>query len=156
MRDVRAAVGRGGEGRPGAGGVAAVAAVKALACGSCGDIQALQEEWRACVCGKTEARWVDARKGTAEFKDPGPHDRRYCFLLGLNNHLLVPALRGELAMFQDFRAAHERATHAPGYIFDREKADCWAVVVRVGQTSDVTWAGPAEAEPPPDLSDSLE
>lgn len=111
--------------------------MKALACGSCADIQALQWEWRTCKCGNTSARWVDPYAGTAEFR---AKDRSKAFLLGLNNHLLEPALRGELGMFEDFRLVHERATDAPGYVFDKSRASCWAVIVRVGQTGDVTWA----------------
>ncbi len=112
--------------------------MKALACGSCGDIQALQVGWRTCACGAISAHWVNPHTGTAEFK-ASETNKRYGFLLGLNNNLLVPALRGELAMFQDFRAAHEQATKAPNHIFDESRASCWAVVVRVGTTSDVTW-----------------
>ncbi len=112
--------------------------MKALLCGNCGDIQALQTEWRHCKCRAISAHWVDPQRGTAEFS-ADETDKRYGFLLGLNNHLLVPAMRGELAMFQDFRAAHELATDAPNHIFDKSRANCWAVVVRVGQTADVNW-----------------
>lgn len=118
--------------------------MKAFLCGYCADIQALQSEWRTCKCGVTSAHWVDPFRGTAEFRQPAPPaDGSHCFLLGLNNHLLAPALRGELAMFEDFRAAHERATDAPNHVFDKSRANCWAVIVRVGQTSDVTWAAEA-------------
>lgn len=111
--------------------------MKALVCAACGDIQALQREWRTCTCGNTSARWIDPHMGTAEFRG---EDRSKCYLLGLNNNLLIPALRGELAMWQDFRAVHEQATEAPGYVFDKKRAGCWAVLVRVGQTNDVGWA----------------
>jgi hypothetical protein len=67
-------------------------------------------------------------------------DRRNAYILGLHNGVLTPAINGELAMFEDFREAHERATNAPNYVFDKSRAGCWAVVVRAGQTSDVKWA----------------
>jgi hypothetical protein len=35
---------------------------------------------------------------------------------------------------------HEQATDAPGYVFDKSRAGCWAVVVRVGITDDAAWA----------------
>lgn len=117
--------------------------MKALVCGSCGDIQALQREWRTCECGNTSARWTDPHLGLAEFRG---RDRSKCFLLGLNNRLLAPALRGELGIWSEFRAAHEVAVDAPGYVFDQSRAGCWAVVVRVGPTRDVTWASEEACE----------
>ncbi len=123
--------------------------MKALACGYCGDIRALGHAglyesitaWVSCACGMTRARWIDPYAGTAEFKVPPLRTTPFkCFLLGLNNRVLEPALRGELGMFQDFREAHDLATEAPNYIFDKGRAGCWAVIVRVGSTGDVTWA----------------
>lgn len=43
-------------------------------------------------------------------------------------------------MFEDFRAAHDAATKAPNYVFDKSRANCWAVVVQMGTTSDVRWS----------------
>lgn len=117
--------------------------MKALVCGECGDIQALQVEWRSCKCGNVEGHWTNAMLGTAEFK---ARNRQHAFVLGLNNQLLGPALRGELGMWEDFRGVHELATKAPNHIFDESRADCWAVVVAVGRTNDVRWAD--EATPP--------
>lgn len=111
--------------------------MKALICAKCGDIQALQKEWRTCQCGNTSARWTNSRLGTAEFK---AKDKTRAFLLGLNNRLLSPAIRAELTMWEDFRQVHEEATKAPGYVFDKAKAGCWAVVVQIGTTTDVKWA----------------
>lgn len=111
--------------------------MKALLCGACGDIQALRSEWRTCECGNTSAHWTDPDAGLAEFRG---RDRTLCFLLGLNNQLLIPALLGELGIWEDFRAAHDQATNAPRHVFDKSRAGCWAVVVRVGQTNDVSWA----------------
>ena len=113
--------------------------MKALACGACGDIQALQTEWRICKCGITSGHWVDPYRGTAEFRK-SPEALQYSYILGLNNHLLSPALRGELGMFEDYRKAHDRATKAPNHVFDESRANCWAVVIKVGRTSDVSWA----------------
>lgn len=126
--------------------------MKALACGGCGDIRALGHaggpcDWVSCSCGLTVARWVDPQRGMAEFRDPGAGLRTYCFLLGLNNRVLSPALAGQLSEFADFRTAHKEATRAPGYIFDSSRAGCWAVIVPAGSTSDVTWA--ADWPPPP-------
>jgi hypothetical protein len=118
--------------------------VKALLCGDCGDVQALQMEWRTCSCGLLSARWrggsrASAMMGLADFWTRHEHDRRHGFVLGLHNGVLEPALRGKLGMFQDFRAAHDAATTAPGYVFDKERAGCWAVPFAVGRTNDVAW-----------------
>lgn len=113
--------------------------MKALLCGSCGDIQALQKEWRSCRCGIVSAHWTNGALGLAEFR-VDPDLRRYAFVLGLNNRLFGPALRGELGMFEDFRAAHELATDAPNHVFDKSRCGCWAVVFAVGRTNDVSWA----------------
>lgn len=114
--------------------------MKALLCGRCGDIQALQTYWRECSCGHTAARWVDPRAGTAVFRVPADGVMNESFVLGLNNRVLEPAVRGELGMFSDFRHAHELAIDAPNHVFDRSRASCWAVVIRVGATNDVRWA----------------
>lgn len=120
--------------------------MKALLCGACGDIQALQTDWRSCRCGNTKARWTDPTLGLAEFDGL---DRSKCYLLGLNNQLLVPAMLGDLGVWEEFRAAHDRATNAPHHVFDKSRAGCWAVVVKVGRTSDVKWVEDA-APPSPD------
>lgn len=119
--------------------------MKALACGYCGDIRALghaespllDTDPVSCSCGKTQGRWIDPSRGTAEFLVPPGNPPFRCFILGLNNQLLVPALRGELGMWQDFRDAHNAATDAPNHVFDKSRAACWAVIARVGSTSDV-------------------
>jgi hypothetical protein len=66
------------------------------------------------------------------------------FGLGLNNQLLLRAITADGQMWQDYRDWHELATDAPGYVFDKAKAGCWAVVFRVGSTSDTRWADEAE------------
>lgn len=126
--------------------------MKALACGLCGDIRAIRarqadDTWTICECGNAAARWIDPWRGTVEFDGRKATERSRCFILGLNNHLLEPALRGELGMFQDFREYHELATNAPGSVFDKSRASCWAVLVRAGQTGDVTWLEAASETP---------
>ena len=58
------------------------------------------------------------------------------FGLGLNNQLLVRAVTASAQLWEDYRAWHDIATSAPGYVFDKAKAGCWAVVFRIGSTSD--------------------
>lgn len=114
--------------------------MKALVCGDCHDIRALDPscEWVECRCGAVRARWIDPVIGTAEFTGRYP----CAFLLGLNNQMFGPATRGATTVFEEARAFHDQATDAPGYIFDKSKAACWAVILRPGQTNDVTWTVP--------------
>ena len=109
--------------------------MKAIVCGACGDIRGIRREMVTCDCGNIQAVWEDPDAGTVLLRT---RDRRTAFILGLNNRLLVPGLRGELAMWEDFREAHEAATDAPGYVFDKARAGCWAALVRAGFSNVVT------------------
>ncbi len=109
-------------------------------------IDSFTEQWTACQCGNVRARWLDPHAGTVAV---AARDRESVRLLGLNNHLLMPALqasrwrdeghpRGQ--SWDEFRELHDRATDAPNHVFDKSRAGCWAVIVRIGATSDVRWA----------------
>jgi hypothetical protein len=39
-----------------------------------------------------------------------------------------------------YQDLHEKATDAPGYLFDKSKIGCWAAVVKIGRSNDVRWA----------------
>lgn len=114
--------------------------MKALVCAACHDIKALNPDgsWAGCRCGHVRARWIDPRLGTAEFTGHYPS----AFLLGLNNQMFGPALRGETSLFSEAAALHDVATDAPNHIFDKSRAACWAVIVKPGRTNDVTWTVP--------------
>jgi hypothetical protein len=116
--------------------------VKAIICTGHGDvhIHSFTQEWTACLCGNVKARWEDPQAGTVVVTTRVPAGRDRVRLLGLNNQLLLPAVTARGQMWEDFRAWHEQATDAPGYIFDKSRAACWAVVARIGSTGDVRWA----------------
>jgi hypothetical protein len=65
--------------------------------------------------------------------------------LGLNNSLLRSALSAHGQTWEDYRAWHDTATDAPGYVFDKSRAGCWAVVFAIGSTSDTRWASDEES-----------
>lgn len=100
--------------------------------------------WQVCQCGCTGARWEDPEAGRLIVACRG--DRGRVFGLGLNNQLLLPAITASGQMWQDYRRWHDAATDAPGYVFDKAKAGCWAVVFRIGSTSDTRWATDPEQE----------
>lgn len=120
--------------------------MKALICGVCVDIRALEPEgkWTICRCGNMQARWVDPNKGTVRVV---AQDRSRAFILGMNNHFLLTAVRGLSQEYmvaaggqgEAWRKLHEEATEAPGYIFDKAKRACWACIVKVGETGDISW-----------------
>lgn len=113
--------------------------MKALACGLCTDIRALAPTdgvWTSCRCGNVAAAWEDGSAGTARFR---ARDRAAAFVIGFNNHFLVPSLGGKVTTHELRRKLHDAATSAPNHVFDKERAGCWAVVFRVGETNDVRW-----------------
>lgn len=115
--------------------------MKGIACGRCYDVRTLPnmqpvDATVECRCGNLRGRWVDANAGTAEY---AALDRTLGFGIGFNNQFLIPALAGGTAMHSDARALHERATDAPGYVFDKARAGCWAIIFKPGATTDTAW-----------------
>jgi hypothetical protein len=121
-------------------------ALKLLICTACSDIRALDPKcaWTTCRCGACSAKWVDPSAGTVVVR---ADDRRLPRILGLNNAFLIPACRGmEWAEIQDcggrdaaWRKRHKESTNAPGYLFDESRRECWACVIQVGESNDVSW-----------------
>jgi hypothetical protein len=119
---------------------------KALVCAQCLDIQGLAPhgEWTTCHCGACSARWVDAQRGTVSVR---ARDKTLPRILGLNNRFFVQAVEGfthhEMVAaggeWEAWRKLHAESTDAKGYIFDKEFRACWACIIKVGETGDVTW-----------------
>lgn len=123
--------------------------MKAIICTGHGDvhIHSFTQEWTACLCGNVKARWEDPQAGTVVVTTRVPAGRDRVRLLGLNNQLLLPAVTARGQMWEDFRAWHEQATDAPGYIFDKSRAACWAVSSRASGPR-VTCGGPPMTSTP--------
>lgn len=98
-------------------------------------------KWEICQCGGTGAKWEDPEAGKLIVAAGA---RSQVFGLGLNNQLLLPAITAHGQAWEDYRAWHDHATDAPGYVFDKSRAGCWAVVFRIGSTGDTRWATDAE------------
>lgn len=99
--------------------------------------------WEICQCGATGAKWEDPEAGKLLVACRVPW-RDKVFGLGLNNQLLLRAIMAGGQMWEDYRDWHDIATDAPGYVFDKAKAGCWAVVFRIGSTSDTRFVEGAE------------
>lgn len=119
--------------------------MKALVCGSCDggiDIVAIPPHGACtCRCGNACAWWTNPVLGIAQVY---ARDRTFVRILGLHNGFLIPAI-SEVGPYLDkapawWQALHEQATDAPGYVFDRAGRGCWAAIIKIGATSDVTWA----------------
>lgn len=96
------------------------------------------DRWEICQCGNAGARWEDPQAGRLIVACR--HDRDAVRGLGLNNQLLLPALTTRGQAWETFREWHGKATDAPGYVFDKARAGCWAVVFRISSTGDTRWA----------------
>ena len=122
---------------------------KLVICGAVGSIHflSLGTGWRKCECGNTAARWIDPDMGTVAVAARLPSAVR---ILGMNNQMLVRAMAMESAGWSDseawenYRKYHDIATDARGFVFDKTKADCWAVVCKVASTGDTRWASGEE------------
>lgn len=115
--------------------------MKVLFCTLCHDIRAFENYYTACRCGNMEARWLDPVRGTVQVRAKSrPHAR----IIGMNNQMLGHALQLANSLYKDYGAAkwkefHDQATDAPGYVFDKGMRSCWACIVGIGSTSDITW-----------------
>jgi len=98
-------------------------------------------KWEICQCGQTGAKWEDPQAGRLIVACRS--DRGAVRVLGLNNQYLLPAVT-TAGHWEEHRQLHDAATDAPGYVFDKSRAGCWAVVFRVGSTGDTRWATEAE------------
>lgn len=126
--------------------------MKLLFCGYCTDIRSLDPSgaWTTCRCGNTEARWLDPNAGTVKVR---ARHREHARIIGVNNSFLIKGYKGftheEMVaaggQWEAWRKLHDQATDAPGYIFDKSKRACWACIVQVNETNDITW----EEETPP-------
>lgn len=113
--------------------------MKVMFCLECGTIRSFTapyHKWVLCDCGYMAARWIDPTAGTVEVlvRTRRTNNARF---IGLNNSMLRHARQGGLN--EDWRTAHEAATDAPGYIFDKSCRNCWACIVTVGQTNDINY-----------------
>lgn len=97
--------------------------------------------WCAEPCLHTAVRWRDGHKGLLEVTSL--HGPNGVLVIGLNNRFIMAMEYNP--DHEGWRRAHEEATDAPGYLFDSSKRDCWAVIVRPGQSNDVFFIPYGEA-----------
>lgn len=120
--------------------------MKAALCVSCTDILApygdwqINREWRWCQCRRVGVRWRDGAKGLLEVTSMEGPD--YVRVLGINNQVLVMACDPGLSprSHAEWRTVHEVTCREvePFYLFHEDKRNCWALLIRPGETGDVT------------------
>jgi len=130
---------------------------KAALCVHCWDIVSPRREWRIdrswrwCECEHTAVRWRDGDKGLLEVSSlHGPIGVR---VIGINNLFLQSAISDNpqaadgCRSSEQWRALHDLACDraAPHYLFHKDQRACWALVVRVGESGDVTFVDYATA-----------
>lgn len=121
---------------------------KAAICVGCSDIVSPYPEpasgWRWCCCRHVAVRWRDPHRGLLDVTAlHGPTTVR---VLGLNNAFLAAAVQGRPwgepeAVHEEWRLLHDQTCEdvEPHYLFSERKRQCWAVVIRPGETGDVRY-----------------
>ena len=109
--------------------------MKVLLCTLCLDIRALDPEgaWTCCRCGNSEARWLDTKVGTVRCR---AKDQGKLRIIGMNNKFLIMGCRGPA--YEDHKLP-DASTVIEGLIFDHDKRACWATILKVGDTPDISW-----------------
>ena len=136
--------------------------MKALYCGECGDLRAPSPngDWTSCYCGQAAMRWVDPRKGIAKVR---ADDKRFVRVIGIHNGFLrfavsqisnlpsVPTIEEALEKLEagnssrfpndeDWREFHKTAVEeSSGYLFHSSRRACGMVIIRIGESNDITW-----------------
>lgn len=107
-------------------------------CAKCYTFKSFEEKlWTFCKCNQMVARWVDPGAGTVEVLAEVP---ARAFIIGMHNGFLRAAIENPDRRDNEFwRGAHDLATLAPDYLFDDKRRRCWAVIIRPGFSSDVSW-----------------
>lgn len=123
---------------------------KAVFCLSCGDIVApyrnwqANRDWRWCQCDKMGVRWRDGAKGHLEVSHQyGASQLR---VIGLNNSFLeigggLSSRAPSPSNSEEWRTLHEMSAKGCDeyYLFHEKNRNCWALIVRVGESGDVYW-----------------
>jgi len=124
---------------------------KAAICVPCSDIFSPRRDWRTdrswtwCQCEATAVRWRDGGQGQLEVTSlHGPQDVR---VLGLANNFLLAGITGGRRTGDAWRLLHSEMTGTidSHYLFHKERRGCWALIVAVGESSDVRFTSFSEA-----------
>lgn len=124
---------------------------KAALCISCADLVSPYRDWdrdrrwRWCQCDEVGVRWRDGARGLLEVT--ALHGSDYLRVLGINNAFLqlavwkYPDSPTGSRTAEQWRNLHDLTCTEidPYYLFHTDNRNCWALVVRVGETGDVSF-----------------
>jgi hypothetical protein len=123
---------------------------KAALCVHCTDIVAPYRDWetnrlwRWCQCRHMAVRWADGARGLIEVT--ATHGPDYVRVLGISNLFLGMAVNnldsnGGGRSDEQWRTLHDFAAGqvGPNYLFHKDRRNCWALVVRPGESGDITF-----------------
>jgi hypothetical protein len=124
---------------------------KAALCVHCSDIVSPHRDWqndrawRWCECAHMAVRWRDGAQGLIEVT--ALHGAGMVRVLGFNNTFLAKAVQHPPAFPEMWRELHAVTCHdvPDNYLFHASKRDCWALIVRPGESGDVTFVPYGEA-----------
>lgn len=130
--------------------------MKAAFCVTCCDIIAAWRDWRTnrawrwCQCEQAGLRWVDGDRGRLEVTSRT--GRGGVRVIGLNNQFLLGGIRQPPADSAGWREMHTDTARrvGRGFLFHMLNRNCWAVIVRPGESADVTYVEFAQAKDDPD------
>jgi hypothetical protein len=128
---------------------------KLIFCGKCNDIRVVRAhestgDWTDCSCGYMGARWTTTSmlRVRCDDQDPNTTNAR---IIGMHNQFLYYTFREDLYYANNptdngsygahWRRIQEEILKATDsyYLFSPENRNSWACVIRIGETSDVSW-----------------
>jgi AraC-like DNA-binding protein len=117
--------------------------MKQIVCGLCNDFRAIAPKGQvSCRCGNVVGWWVNPERGIAKVY---AKYKEYARILGMHNTYLQFAFKEEFEntppTFEQWRRAHTLATElSEGYLFHKDKIGCPFVLIKIGESNDVSWA----------------
>lgn len=126
---------------------------KAALCTHCFDIVAPFRDWQAnrawrwCQCDHMGVRWLDGARGLIEVT--AVHGEPYVRVIGLHNGFLENGVRMDLST-EEWRLLHSASvdTVDAHYLFHKDRRACWALIVRPGDSGDISFVDWADAKWP--------
>lgn len=123
--------------------------MKGLACAECVCIRTLLRGNLtpvSCECGNVTGWWIDGSQGIARYH--AQRSMSMAYGVGLNNHFLIAALTplNQPQTDEAWRELHRLQGHAPGFLFDASRRDCWVILFKPGTVRDVEWATHVELD----------
>ena len=100
--------------------------------------------WRWCQCDHMGVRWRDGALGLLEVT--ALHGPDHVRVLGMANTFLDQAIVGNVGLYgtdpgEEWRLLHDTVCEEipDSYLFHETRRHCWAAIIAVGDTGDVTF-----------------